>query len=114
MTNRNDSATPRTRTGLALALGAAVLLSGCATTANPKDPFEKFNRAMFSFNDTVDQVALKPAATAYKRVLPTFVQSGVSNFFGNLADIWTGANNLMQGKGADGMSDLTRVALNST
>jgi phospholipid-binding lipoprotein MlaA len=97
---------------LALAVGAT--LAGCATSANPRDPFEKFNRQMFKFNDAVDQVALKPAATAYKQVLPTFVQTGVSNFFGNLSDLWTGVNNLMQGKGQDGMSDLTRFALNST
>jgi len=102
MTNRNDSASPRTRTGLALALGAAVLLSGCATTANPKDPFEKFNRAMFSFNDTVDRVALKPAATAYKNVTPSFVQTGVNNFFGNLTDLWSSLNNFAQLKGQDG------------
>jgi phospholipid-binding lipoprotein MlaA len=101
---------------VALTLAVGATLGGCASTGggNPRDPFEKFNRAMFSFNDTVDQVALKPAATAYKKVLPGFVQTGVSNFFGNLSDLWTGANNLMQGKGADGMSDLTRVALNST
>jgi phospholipid-binding lipoprotein MlaA len=99
---------------IALTLAVGATLGGCASTGNPRDPFEKFNRAMFSFNDTVDQVALKPAATAYKKVLPGFVQTGVSNFFGNLSDLWTGANNLMQGKGGDGMSDLTRVALNST
>lgn len=101
------------RLALAAALGLA--LTGCASTGkNPKDPYESFNRAMFKFNDGVDRVALKPAATAYKQVLPTFVQTGVSNFFGNLSDIWSGANNLMQGKGQDGMSDLTRFALNST
>jgi phospholipid-binding lipoprotein MlaA len=115
MTNRNDSATPRkARTGLALALGAAVLLSGCATTANPKDPFEKFNRAMFSFNDTVDRVALKPAATAYKNATPTFVQTGVNNFFGNLTDLWSSLNNFAQLKGQDGLNDFMRFAVNST
>jgi len=118
MTNRNDSAPPRTRTrtrtGLALALGAAVLLSGCATTANPKDPFEKFNRAMFSFNDSVDRVALKPAATAYKNVTPTFVQTGVNNFFGNLTDLWSSLNNFAQLKGQDGLNDFMRFAVNST
>ncbi|SDE16212.1 phospholipid-binding lipoprotein MlaA [Massilia sp. PDC64] len=114
MTNRNDSAAPRTRTGLALALGAAVLLSGCATTANPKDPFEKFNRAMFSFNDTVDRVALKPAATAYKNVTPSFVQTGVNNFFGNLTDLWSSLNNFAQLKGQDGLNDFMRFAVNST
>ena len=114
MTNRNDTAAPRTRTGLALALGAAVLLSGCATTANPKDPFEKFNRAMFSFNDTVDRVALKPAATAYKNVTPGFVQTGVNNFFGNLTDLWSSLNNFAQLKGQDGLNDFMRFAVNST
>ncbi len=103
---------PWRRPGLALLISAA--LAGCATSPNPKDPFENFNRAMFTFNDTVDQAALKPAATAYKKVLPSFVQTGVGNFFGNLADVWTAVNNMLQGKGADGFSDVTRVALNST
>jgi phospholipid-binding lipoprotein MlaA len=104
--------TARWRTG-AVALVALAALGGCASN-NPRDPLEPFNRTMFKFNDTLDQVALKPAATAYKKVLPGFVQTGVNNFFGNLSDVWTGANNLMQGKGEQGMSDWTRVALNST
>jgi phospholipid-binding lipoprotein MlaA len=104
----------RIRNTLALAAGAAVLLSGCATSANPKDPFEKFNRAMFSFNDAVDRTALKPAATVYKDYTPGFVQTGVNNFFGNLSDLWSSANNFAQLKGQDGMNDFTRFAVNST
>jgi phospholipid-binding lipoprotein MlaA len=98
---------------LALTVAAAAVLTGCAGP-NPRDPYEGFNRSMFKFNDTVDQAALKPAATAYKNVLPSFVQTGVSNFFGNLSDVWTAANGFMQGKGEQGMSDVMRVALNST
>lgn len=92
------------------------VLSGCATTgpANPADPLEGFNRAMFKFNDAVDTVALKPAATVYKNVLPSFVQTGVGNFFGNLADAWTAVNNLLQGKVEAGVTDIMRVAVNST
>jgi phospholipid-binding lipoprotein MlaA len=100
------------RAVLTIALCAG--MAGCATSSNPKDPFEKFNRAMFAFNDKVDQVALKPAATTYRQVLPGFVQTGVANFFGNLADAWSAVNNLLQGKGQDGMSDVTRFAVNST
>jgi phospholipid-binding lipoprotein MlaA len=100
--------------GLALAAGAGLLLTGCATGHDPRDPLEKFNRGVFTFNDTVDRVALKPAATAYKEVLPTFVQTGVNNFFGNLSDAWSGVNNLAQGKGQDGVNDLTRFTFNST
>ena len=113
MSTRSNSRLPCWR-GIVLTLAAASTLAGCATGPNPRDPYEKFNRKMFAFNDTVDRVALKPAASAYKQVLPTFVQTGVSNFFGNLSDLWTGVNNLMQGKGADGLSDLTRFSLNST
>ncbi|HJV01364.1 MAG TPA: VacJ family lipoprotein [Burkholderiaceae bacterium] len=97
----------------ALTLGVAALLSGCAGP-NPRDPYESFNRAMFKFNDTVDQVALKPAATAYRAVLPSFVQTGIDNFFGNLADAWSAVNNLLQGKGEAGMSDVARVTLNTS
>jgi phospholipid-binding lipoprotein MlaA len=91
----------------------ALSLGGCASLSE-KDPYEKFNRSMFAFNDAVDTHALKPAATAYKAVLPSFVQTGVNNFFGNLADVWSSANNLMQGKGERGLSDITRVVINST
>jgi phospholipid-binding lipoprotein MlaA len=103
------------RNALTLAAGAAVLLSGCASTAtNPRDPFEKFNRAVFSFNDAVDRTALKPAATVYKNYTPDFLQTGVNNFFGNLSDLWSSANNFAQLKGQDGLNDFTRFAVNST
>ena len=95
-------------------LAAAALLAGCASTNNPKDPFESFNRAMFTFNDTIDQAAVKPAAELYSNVLPEFVQIGINNFFGNLGDVWTGVNNFLQGKVADGFSDVMRVAVNTT
>lgn len=94
------------------ALAVALAVGGCAST-NPKDPFEPFNRAMFNFNDAVDRAALRPAAEAYTH-LPEFVQIGVGNFFGNLGDVWTAVNNLLQGKFANGMSDVMRVAINTT
>lgn len=97
------------------AVAAVAALSGCASTAaNPQDPLEGYNRAVFSFNDAVDRSVLKPTATAYKNVAPGFLQTGVNNFFGNLSDAWSAVNNLLQGKGQAGMGDVTRVALNST
>lgn len=112
MKSKNTTTLPR-MSGLALAVAACAVLSGCATN-NPQDPLEKFNRASFAFNDTIDRVALKPVATGYKTVTPGFVQTGVGNFFGNLSDAWSAVNNLLQGKGEAGMTDVTRVALNST
>lgn len=95
-------------------LWLSLMLTGCASTRNPKDPFEGFNRAMFSFNDTLDRNALKPVATGYRKVTPEPVQIGVGNFFSNLADVWTAVNNLLQLKVKDGASDVVRVAINST
>ncbi|MBR0568314.1 VacJ family lipoprotein [Azoarcus sp. L1K30] len=104
----------RARTVL-LAAFVLVLGSGCATTAsNPQDPLEGYNRAMFSFNEGVDKVLIKPAAQAYETVLPSPVRTGVSNVFGNLGDPWVGLNNLLQGKFADALSDMMRFLFNST
>jgi phospholipid-binding lipoprotein MlaA len=90
--------------------------AGCATTAgsDPRDPLEGFNRAMFSFNDGFDQAIGKPIATAYKEVLPDPVRTWVRNFFANLYDVWTGVNNLLQGKPADAVTDWARFAFNTT
>lgn len=98
---------------LGLVLAAAALISGCATSGNPKDPFEGYNRVMFDFNETVDRIALKPAATVYQETLPQFVQTGVGNFFGNISDVWTAINNLLQGDLESGMSDVGRVTINT-
>lgn len=95
-------------------LAIVLVLTGCATARNAQDPLEGFNRAMFTFNDAVDRVALKPAAKAYQSILPSFVQTGIGNFFGNIGDVWTAVNNLLQGKAADGVTDVMRVAVNST
>ena len=99
---------------LGLAACAAVFLSGCATSGNPKDPIEGFNRAMYSVHDGIDTVLLKPVATGYDAVLPDVVQTGVTNFFSNIGDIMISLNNLLQGKVADAGSDLGRVAINTT
>ena len=97
-----------------LALGA-LLASGCASRpANPDDPLEGYNRAMFSFNERIDKAVLKPAAEAYETVTPLPVRTGVGNFFGNLGDIWNGINNVLQGKFSDGLSDAGRFGLNTT
>jgi len=99
------------------ACALVVMLTGCATTsgtADPRDPFEGFNRTIFSFNDAVDEAVLKPVATGYQKVTPSFVQTGVSNFFGNIGDVWSAVNNLLQGEVEAGVSDVMRVAINTT
>ncbi len=101
------------RVGVAFVLPAQILvLSGCAT--NPRDPIEPYNRAMYRLNDTIDRTVLKPVSEGYKFVVPQTVRIGIRNFFSNLEDVWIGANNLMQLKVGDALSDWMRVVLNST
>ncbi len=106
----------KTPIGARAAVVAAVFLLGAcsSTTASKKDPIEGFNRAMFSVNETIDRYALKPVATVYDDYLPKAIKTGVSNFFGNIDDVFTGVNNLLQGKPRQGASDLGRVVVNST
>ena len=95
----------------ALLCGAA----GCATVgSDPRDPMEPFNRAMFSFNDGFDEAIGKPVSTAYRDVVPSPARMAVRNFFSNIADLWIGANNLLQGKPLDALTDWTRFAMNTT
>jgi phospholipid-binding lipoprotein MlaA len=97
-----------------LVVALSGLLGGCATSGNPKDPIEGFNRAMYGFNDALDTVLIKPVAQGYDAVLPSPVRTGVTNFFGNIADFFIGVNNLLQGKPDQAVSDLGRVVVNST
>ncbi len=99
---------------LSLALAATGLLGGCATSGNPKDPIEGFNRAIFDINDVLDKGIIKPVAQGYEAALPQPVRTGVSNFFGNIDDVFIAVNNLLQGKVTEATSDIGRVFLNST
>lgn len=101
--------------GWAGAVLAVVLLQGCATGpgANPADPLEPFNRAMFGFNEGVDRAVLKPVATVYRDVTPQPVRTGVTSFFGNISDVWSTVNNLLQGKGEAAADSLFRVTTNT-
>ncbi len=103
----------------ATVLMAALWLTACASLpassiADPRDPFERYNRAMFTFNKTVDDKVLKPVATGYVNVIPSLIRTAIGNFFGNIGDVWTAVNNYLQGKPRDGTSDIARVVLNST
>jgi phospholipid-binding lipoprotein MlaA len=95
---------------------AILAASGCATSpdADPRDPLEPMNRAVYKFNDTFDEAIAKPVATVYRDLLHVEIRSRVSNFFSNIQDIFIGVNNLLQGKLQDGVEDWARFAFNST
>ena len=97
-------------------LAATALLTACATTQgqpHPQDPFESFNRSMYSFNDVVDTAVLKPVATVYQKVTPEFARESVNNFFGNLGEVWSFVNNSLQGQGQGAYNSAVRFTVNS-
>lgn len=93
-------------------LASACIMTGCATK-NPNDPFENYNRVMFNINEAFDHTAFKPLAMLYDTIMPNFAQTMVTNFFGNINDVWYAFNNLLQGQGEKGMTDVARVMVNS-
>jgi phospholipid-binding lipoprotein MlaA len=95
----------------------AAHLCGCATTTlapDPRDPWERFNRGVFQFNDGVDRAIARPVAKGYIAVTPTIVRTGVTNFMTNLTLPNTIVNQFLQGKVVMGLRDTARFVLNST
>lgn len=103
---------------LIVVLLGAILLQGCATSsgvaADPRDPWEGMNRKVYAFNEKLDEAVLKPVAQAWVDVVPSFVRTGVRNFMGNLGDVWTTVNAVLQLKGQVAVESAARVVVNST
>ncbi|MFG6432336.1 VacJ family lipoprotein [Roseateles sp. LYH14W] len=78
------------------------------------DPWEKWNRKVFAFNEKLDANVLKPVATAYSEIVPSPVRTGIDNFFGNISDAWSAVNLLLQGRFKAGVDQGMRFAVNST
>ena len=91
-----------------------VTLSMSVHAQSDADPWEGFNRAVYSFNDTLDRYLLKPVAKGYLAITPAPVQTGIGNFFNNLGDFTTIINDLLQAKFFQAGQDSTRFLVNST
>lgn len=93
------------------------LLGACSSAMDEHgfsyDPWEGYNRAMYTFNKGADTVLIKPAATLYQAITPDPIEKGVHNFFGNLGDIRSFANCLLQGKFQQSAHTLARVINNT-
>jgi phospholipid-binding lipoprotein MlaA len=98
-----------------LATCVVLALQACATVPNAdaRDPWESMNRRVYSFNDVLDKVALKPVATVYANVLPSPVRTGIHNFLGNLGDVWSMVNSALQLKGQATVETLMRIQVNT-
>jgi phospholipid-binding lipoprotein MlaA len=92
---------------------AAAALAGCATVPSQVDPLEPANRAMFEVHEVADKYVMKPVVEVYTTVVPKLVRTGVSNFFNNIDDLFSGINALLQGKPDKAGDDFGRVLLNT-
>ena len=95
-----------------------LLVAGCASIPSgqpdPRDPWERFNRSAFKFNDALDRAVARPVAKAYVKVTPRFIRTGVSNALSNLNTVPTAINDVLQGKMREAGRDSARFLLNST
>jgi len=99
-------------------LAATLLFAGCASVdqlnRDPSDPLEPVNRVIYRFNDSLDKVLIKPLAQGYRAITPKPVDRGVTNFFGNLGDVGSAVNNLLQLKFGRAANDVGRILVNTT
>lgn len=104
--------------GALLALTASWLLAGCATAPvahkDPRDPWERMNRAIWGFDLSFTRKVALPVGHAYTRVTPRVVQKGVGNFMDNMLYPIVFVNDLLQGKVKPFLSDTGRFLMNST
>ena len=96
-----------------------IVISSFAVNAEEKDPTnvkdcsEGFNRASFSFNQSLDKAIVKPISIGYRK-LPVGIRTMTSNFLNNLSNLVTIPNNALQGDFAKAGTNFARLGINST
>jgi len=103
-----DSATPLTVSTV------PVIESPATTVKSPVDPWEKFNRSMFNFNEGADKYFLKPLTIVYVHITPQFLRRGVDNALSNVMEVPSALNGVLQGNLRSAAHDTGRLLVNST
>ncbi|GBD25424.1 putative phospholipid-binding lipoprotein MlaA [bacterium HR30] len=99
---------------LRISIAGLFFLRAGLVFAQEYDPWQRFNRAMFTFNDTIDTYALEPVAKAWDRIVPERVEQSVTNLFQNVYTPLVAINNVLQGKPHHAAEDVARFMANST
>lgn len=100
-----------------LALSASISFAQVAETSQAdinEDRFESFNRAMFSFNMTLDEYFFRPVALGYRRITNQFIRDRVSYALRNIKEPAHAVNNLLQAQPVDSLTNVGRFAINTT
>jgi phospholipid-binding lipoprotein MlaA len=102
---------------IAVVVGVSLsfILTACTKSTNdPRDPYEKFNRTVFAFNQGFDKAVFRPTARVYMMALPSPIRRGVGNAFSNVSEVAVLPNDLLQGKVRYFFRDLFRIFINTT
>lgn len=102
---------------LGWALGFVGFLAACAAApenGDVRDPNEKFNRKVHSFNIVLDKHLLRPTSSVYGALIPDPVKTSFSNFAANLDGPGDVANDLLQAKIGSATQNSLRFLINST
>ena len=91
-----------------------LLISSSISKASDDDPLEPMNRAIFGFNEVVDDTILEPVAEGYRYITPDPIEDSITNFFNNLGEINTIVNSALQLKLDKTISSSSRFVINST
>ena len=89
---------------------------GCTSTHphNANGPLETYNRTVYGFNTAIDKVIIRPIAQTYAFIIPGPIDRGVGNFFSNLNQVTTIANDILQADARYTIRDSWRFAINSS
>ena len=101
----------------AMAIAAAMTVSGCASTIVPdagSDPLQGFNRAMHTVNKGVDTVALRPLSQGYGYVVPETIKHVINNEVRYVQLPISFANSVLQGDVERAGETFARFFVNST
>lgn len=99
---------------VAISLLLLAVTAGGVRAQEAYDPFEPVNRAIFTFNLTLDRFILAPVARGYRFVTPQPVRQSVANFLANLRAPVVFANDLLQGERDRAGVTLGRFMINSS
>jgi phospholipid-binding lipoprotein MlaA len=77
------------------------------------DPFIRFNRSIFAFNDTLTTYALRPIAHGYAKIVPRPVRNGITNAFDNAQFPVRFVNCVLQGKIKRSAQETGKFVVNS-
>jgi phospholipid-binding lipoprotein MlaA len=99
-----------------LLISLVLLICASFAFANEEDvdKFEGFNREVHEFNQALDDKLLRPIAVAYKDNTPEFAQNRITDFFANLRDVITLANQILQFKFKDSTETAASIIFNTT